>query len=415
MTQVTLSDALTLPCGAVLPNRIAKSAMSEALATIDHKVSDQLVRLYEAWSEGGSGLLISGNVMIDRKALGEPKNVVAEDESDLDGLKRWAQAGTKAGNHFWMQINHPGKQSPKDLNETAVAPSAIPLKKEIRLFFRDARELTETEILDLIQRFGNAAKLAKQAGFTGVQIHSAHGYLVSQFLSPLHNQRTDRWGGSLENRMRFLMEVYGAMRAAVGPDFPVGVKLNSADFQKGGFAVDEAIEVAKVLDAAGIDMIEVSGGTYESPVVATGVKPDQKASTKAREAYFAEYARLIRNAVKTPVMLTGGFRTDEAMIEALTEGDCDVVGLARSLVLDLQAPAKMLRGESFLSLVKPLKTGIKAIDSTGMLEIWWYGRQMTRISNGKPPRPSESPIYAFIATLLTKGAQAWATRKLRAN
>jgi 2,4-dienoyl-CoA reductase-like NADH-dependent reductase (Old Yellow Enzyme family) len=215
--------------------------------------------------------------------------------------------------------------------------------------------------------------------------------------------------------MRFLLEVYSAMRAAVGPEFPVGVKLNSADFQKGGFAIEEAIEVAKALDTAGIDMIEVSGGTYESPVVATGVKSDQKSSTKAREAYFAEYARLIRSAVKTPVMLTGGFRTDEAMLEALTQGDCDVVGLARSLVLDLQAPAKMLRGESFLSLVKPLKTGINAIDSTGMMEIWWYGRQMTRISNGKAPRPSESPIYAFIATLLTKGAQAWATRKLRAN
>jgi 2,4-dienoyl-CoA reductase-like NADH-dependent reductase (Old Yellow Enzyme family) len=408
---VTLGDTLRLPCGAVLPNRIAKSAMSEALATLDHKVSDELVRLYEAWSDGGSGLLISGNVMIDRRALGEPKNVVVEDDGDLDGLRRLAQAGTRAGNHFWMQINHPGKQSPVDLNTQAWAPSAIPLKKEIRLFFREAQALTETEIQDLIVRYGRVAGLAKQAGFTGVQIHAAHGYLVSQFLSPLHNQRTDQWGGSLENRMRFVMAVYQSMRDAVGPDFPVGIKLNSADFQKGGFTIEESVQVAQALDAAGIDLIEVSGGTYEMPVVATGLKQ----STQTREAYFAEYARQIKQAVKVPVMLTGGFRTDGSMKQALIDADCDVVGLARALVLDLDAPRDILAGKPFRSLVKPLKTGIRMIDDVAMMEVWWYGRQMIRVANGKQPKPHESALWAFIMILLTKSSQAWSTRRLRAN
>lgn len=408
---VTLNSPLPLPCGAVLPNRIAKSAMSEALATIDHKVGDELVRLYEAWSDGGSGLLISGNVMIDRRALGEPKNVVVEDDSDLAGLKRLAAAGTRAGNHFWMQINHPGKQSPVDLNEKAWAPSAIPLKKEIRLFFREAQALTEAEILDLIARYGRVAGLAKKAGFTGVQIHAAHGYLVSQFLSPLHNQRTDQWGGSLENRMRFVMEVYKAMRAEVGSDFPVGIKLNSADFMKGGFTIEESVQVAQALDAVGIDLIEVSGGTYEMPVVATGLKD----STQKREAYFAEYARRIKDAVKAPVMLTGGFRTDGSMKQALTDADCDVVGLARALVLDLDAPRDMLAGKPFRSLVKPLKTGIRMIDDAAMMEVWWYGRQMIRVANGKAPKPRESALWAFVMIMLTKSSQAWSTRRLRAN
>lgn len=411
ISPVTLDAPLALPCGAVLPNRIAKSAMSEALATLDHKVSDELVRLYEAWSDGGSGLLISGNVMIDRRALGEPKNVVVEDDGDLAGLQRLAAAGTRAGNHFWMQINHPGKQSPVDLNAQAWAPSAIPLKKEIRLFFREAQALTEAEILDLIGRYGRVAGLAKQAGFTGVQIHAAHGYLISQFLSPLHNQRTDQWGGSLENRMRFVMAVYQAMRAAVGPDFPVGIKLNSADFQKGGFTIEESVQVAQALDAAGIDLIEVSGGTYEMPVVATGLKD----STRSREAYFAEYARRIKQAVKAPVMLTGGFRTDGSMKQALNDADCDVVGLARALVLDLNAPRDILAGKAFHSLVKPLKTGIRMIDDAAMMEVWWYGRQMIRVANGKSPKPRESALWAFFAIMLTKSAQAWSTRRLRAN
>lgn len=194
-----------------------------------------IVNLYRRWSRGGAGLLMTGNVMIDRNALGEPGNIVIEDERDLPMLKRWAQAGTQVNTELWMQINHPGKQSPKSLSKQPVAPSAIPLSGGIEGAFNPPRALTEEEILDLIKRFVNTARIAKKAGFTGVQIHAAHGYLINQFLSPHHNQRNDQWGGNAENRMRFLMEVYREMRRQVGENFPIAIKLNSADFQRGGF------------------------------------------------------------------------------------------------------------------------------------------------------------------------------------
>ena len=229
-----LAQPFTLPNGTVLKNRLAKSAMSEALGTTDNHVTDGLVRLYQRWAEGGIGLLITGNVMIDQRALGEPNNVVVEDERDLALLSAWAAAGTKNGTQLWMQINHPGKQSPKGLNQENVSPSAIPFKKDMAAFFSTPRELTEAEIQDIIQRYARTAAVAKKAGFSGVQIHGAHGYLVSQFLSGHHNTRTDQWGGNPENRRRFVLSVFEAMRAAVGHEFPIGIKLNSADFQRGG-------------------------------------------------------------------------------------------------------------------------------------------------------------------------------------
>ena len=189
-----LSQPYTLPNGSVIKNRLGKSAMSEALGTTDNRMTAGLERLYGRWADGGIGLLITGNVMIDRRALGEPNNVAIEDERDLDQLRAWAAAGTRNGTQLWMQINHPGKQSPKGLNAETVAPSAIPFNKELSRFFSTPRALTETEIEELIQRYGRTAAIAKKAGFTGVQIHGAHGYLVSQFLSGHHNQRQDRWG-----------------------------------------------------------------------------------------------------------------------------------------------------------------------------------------------------------------------------
>lgn len=247
-------------------NRFFKSAMSETLADRNNSPTVGLVNLYRRWSRGGAGILMSGNVMVDHNAIGEPGNVAIEDERDLPMLKRWAQAGTQMNTEFWMQINHPGKQSPKSLSKEPVAPSTIPLSGGVAVAFNPPRALTEEEILDLIKRFGNTARIAKKAGFTGVQIHSAHGYLVNQFLSPHHNQREDQWGGNAENRMRFLMEVYREMRRQVGDDFPIGIKLNSADFQRGGFTEEESMQVLKTIDEAGIDLIEISGGNYENPL-----------------------------------------------------------------------------------------------------------------------------------------------------
>jgi len=242
-----LNESFTLPNGQVLKNRIAKSAMSEALGTTNNVPTEMLSKLYSRWAKGGLGLSITGNVMIDKNALGEPNNVVLEDDKHLDKFKAWAKAGTQNNTQLWMQLNHPGKQSPKGLNRETVSPSAVPWEKSMQSFFEVPRELTEEEILNIIRRFAKSASLAKEAGFTGVQIHGAHGYLVSQFLSPHLNRRSDQWGGNPENRMRFVTEIYKAMREAVGKDYPISIKMNSADFQKGGFSEEESLNVMKTL------------------------------------------------------------------------------------------------------------------------------------------------------------------------
>jgi 2,4-dienoyl-CoA reductase-like NADH-dependent reductase (Old Yellow Enzyme family) len=407
-----LTKPLTLRSGAVIKNRLGKSAMSEALATLDNRPTELLVQLYDAWAQGGTGLVITGNVMVDQAALGEPGNVVMQDEQDLAVLQRWASAGKQDDTHIWVQLNHPGKQSPKMVSKQPVAPSAIPLAPKFERFFNPPKALTESDIEDLIQRFATAAAISKKAGFTGVQIHAAHGYLVSQFLSPHHNQRKDQWGGSLENRARFVLEIYRAIRAEVSDQFPISIKLNSADFQRGGFSEEESMQVVEMLDDAGMDLIEISGGNYESPEM-TG--KNVKASTKAREAYFLEYAEKIRSKVKTALMVTGGFRSAQGMNQALEGGATDMIGLARPLAIDPAFSNKILSGEITSSTIKPRITGIKAIDDMAMMETVWYARQMERIAKGKKPKANESPFVVFLRQMLVSGFKGYKTQKLRAN
>ncbi len=401
-----LAAPLTLRCGAVIKNRFFKSAMSEVLGTSDNRPTPGLPRLYSTWADGECGLLVTGNVMIDHRALGELRNVVVEDESNLDLLKDWAQAGTRNETHLWMQLNHPGKQSPKTLSREPVAPSAVPLGSGLGKLFHTPRALTEEEIHDIIERFANTSLVAKNAGFTGVQIHGAHGYLVSQFLSPIHNQRTDRWGGSPENRMRFALEAYRAIRDKVGESFPIGIKINSADFQRGGFSNEESLAVMKALDEAGIDLIEVSGGNYESPAMVGA-----KQSTKEREAYFLEFAEEVRREIDTTLVVTGGFRTAQGMADAVRKNATDMVGLARPLTLVPDLPSRILTGEDFVSEVKLLSTGIKAIDKVSPLEITWYEQQMALMARGKNPNPNLHPGLSLLRTVFTTGFQALGRRR----
>lgn len=410
--QDLLQQALTLPNGSRLKNRLAKSAMSEALGTTDNHATEALVRLYGRWAAGGIGLLITGNAMIDRRALGEPNNVAIEDDSDMPLLQRWAAAGQADGTQLWVQLNHPGRQSPKGLNAENVSPSAVPFSPALQAFFAPPRALTEDEIVALIQRFARSAGIVKRAGFSGVQIHAAHGYLVSQFLSPLTNQRSDQWGGSAENRRRFVLEVYRAMRAEVGPTFPIGIKLNSADFQQGGFSEDESMAVIQALHEEGIDLVELSGGTYEAPAMS-----DQKrhrASTLAREAYFLEFAEKVRAAVPVPLMVTGGFRSLGGMATALSCGAMDLIGLARGLAIEPDLPQRLLAGQEPQYAVRPISTGIKAIDRMALMEVVWYSRQLRRMAKGQAPKPNESGLWSFCANLLHNGVGTWKTRRLRA-
>ena len=349
MNQNALAQPLQLPCGAVLRNRIAKAALTEGLADGMNRANERHIRLYRQWAEGGAGLIITGNVQVDRSHLERPGNVVIDGNGGLESLRAYAMAGTSEGNHLWMQLNHPGRQTPKELNGGPLAPSAIALNVAGDKFAHP-RAMTEAQVLDVIRRFAHAAATAREAGFTGVQIHAAHGYLLSQFMSPLANQRTDGWGGSLENRSRLLLEVYRAIRKACGKDFPISVKMNSADFQKGGFDSDECLRVVQWLSAERVDLLEISGGNYEQLTMlgngeaegtdAAAVRP----STRKREAYFLEFAAKIRPVSKTPLMITGGFRDRGGMIEALDSGALDVIGLGRPLCVDPAIPRKLLEG-----------------------------------------------------------------------
>lgn len=355
--------------------------------------------------------MVSGNIMIDRSALGEPKNVVLDEKSDLSQFKVWTKAGTENNAHLWAQLNHPGKQIPNFIVKEPLAPSAIALKRGLEKGFNKPRALTDEEIYGIINKFVTSARLAKESGFSGVQIHGAHGYLVSQFLSPSHNQRQDKWGGSLENRMRFVLEVYRAIRQEVGNDYLVGIKLNSADFMKDGFSEVESMQVVRVLGEEGIDLIEISGGTYEAPAMVGHASAPAKDSTKKREAYFLDYAESVRGTTDTPLVVTGGFRTAKGMTDALQSGACDFIGVARPVAVDPDLPNKAMSNPDYEINLRTLSTGVKAVDKMAMLDITWYEFQLKRMAENKDPNKKMSEWMVFAKTLA--GAGIYSFRKRR--
>ena len=208
--------------------------------------------------------------------------------------------------------------------------------------------------------------------------------------------------------------MYAEIRRQVGPDFPIGIKLNSADFQKGGFTEEESMATIQALVDAGIDLIEISGGTYEAPAMSGVFNKPQKTSTTAREAYFLEFAEKVRSVVKTPLMVTGGFRTFAGMNAALQSGALDIVGIARLMAIDPDAPAALLSGRDSNQQVRPISTGIKPIDRMGLMEILWYTRQLKRIARGGNPNPNESGLWAFLSSVVNSGWGTYRTKRLRA-
>ena len=386
-----LAEPFTLPNGTVLRNRLVKAALSEGLADADHEPGAGIRTLYQRWAHSGMGLTITGNVMVDRRAIGEPGNVVVEDERHLDSIREWARIAKSGGSAAWVQINHPGRQVVRNLSAHPVAPSAVAVPGTAGVF-ATPHALTEPQILDIIERFATTARIVTQAGFDGVQVHGAHGYLVSQFLSPLSNRRTDDWGGTPEKRRHFLLEVVRAIGDAVGPDVPISVKLNSADFQKGGFSNDESVAVVDALQAEGIDLLEISGGTYTSAAM-LGVDPTLKESTRRREAYFIEYAERVREEVPAlPLLLTGGFRTVAGMADALSGGAVDLIGLGRPMAVEPDVPGEILSGHVDGSHVRPRRSGIRLLDN--LIELVYYSVQMRRMAHGKEPAPDRHPAVS---------------------
>ena len=412
-----LKDKITLPCGAQIKNRICKAAMTERIAFADNYTNQRHLNLYKKWAEGDIGILLTGNVQVDKNHLEGPANVCIEEDTyaeQLPLLRKWAEEGTKDNTHLWMQISHAGRQTPGEINSSPKAPSSVQLKIPGRNYGVPSALSTE-EINEIIKKFTFVAKIARETGFTGIQIHSAHGYLLSEFLSPDINLREDEWGGTVENRSRIHVEIIKSIRREVGEDFPISVKMNSADFQKGGFSPDDSIQVAKIIEAAGVDNIEISGGTYEQPRLLgldnVSINPDRsevrKESTIAREAYFLEYAEKIKKNIQIPLMVTGGFRTREGMESAVKSGACEIVGVGRPLCANPFAIKEMFDGkiEQLPIYEKTLSLGpwifspsspfrlIQALNAFGA-QAWFY-QQIKRMGDNKLPDLSLGLFSAF--------------------
>lgn len=416
MTASPLFESLELPNGTFLKNRLAKAAMEESLADYGQVPGPRLRTLYRRWADGGAGLLITGNVMIAPDALSGPASVVLQADTDIAPFREWAEAGRSKGSQFWMQINHPGRQVLAALGEEAVSASDISVEiPGMSQNFRKPRALTEDEILALVERFATTAMRAEEAGFTGVQIHAAHGYLINQFLSPLTNRRDDRWGGSLENRARFLFETIHAVRARVSSRFCVSVKLNSADFQKGGFDMSDAKWVVDRLGEMSVDLVELSGGSYESPAM-QGRDADGS-STARREAYFVEFAREVAQTANMPIMVTGGIRSRDVAEEAIrnqTGGiGVSVLGLARAMAFEPDVITNWQNGKNLRVDIPEVRWKNKRLAGFASMVLAYV--QLERLSLGKTPNKGGLPFLALMANQMKTRKRTQAYRKWREN
>lgn len=401
----TLFTPLTLPCGAVMPNRIGKAAMEENMAEVNQLPGAGLINLYQQWAKGGAGLLLTGNVMVDGSAMTGPGGIVLEHGTDLNPFRLWAAAGKQNGGQLWMQINHPGRQTYAKLGGKRLAPSPVALDMgKHSALFGQPKAMDDSDINEVIARFAETAKLAEQAGFDGVQIHAAHGYLLSQFLSPLSNQRTDQWGGVLANRARLLCEVVKAVRAVVSPGFAVAVKLNSADFQRGGFDDADALGVLTLLNELPVDLIELSGGSYESPAM-QGRTADGR--TLAREAYFLEFAAELAKVARMPLMTTGGIRRRQVAEQVLAQGVA-VAGMGTALAVEPNLPSLWQAGQDASAELPPINWQDKVMAAVATMAL--TRRQLQRLGRNQRPKPNSSPALAL---LLDQLRLAGLTRRYR--
>lgn len=401
MTQSPLFADITFASGQQAKNRIVKAAMSEALAKSDHNPSPEHIRLYARWAAGGAGTLITGNVMVDRRYLGEPGNIVLDAKSDRESFRAWATAATGQETLALMQLNHPGKQMPRGSGRQPIAPSAQALEGELATGFAPPRAMTLAEIKETIEAFVLAAQLAQQAGFSGVEIHAAHGYLINQFLSPADNQRSDEYGGSFENRTRFLREIYDGIRQAVGKDFIVGLKLNATDFSETGFSFEDCQRLVALMQEAGADFIEISGGNYSSPVFG------------GEGTELLTYAKALAQQAAVPIISTGGFRSVKAMEEALADG-VSMIGLARPLALNPELPTEISRGQVQAWQTPRVTTGSRHLDRAVqfLLSISYYEGQMRRLGRGKESTSSTNVLPFLLTTLAHHGRSALRPRRI---
>lgn len=399
MTENLLFTPITLPNGTTIKNRFFKSAMSEGMGTRDFQPKKNIATLYKRWAEGGTGLIITGNIMVDPKGTAEPGNIVFDKNSNMEILKNWANQGQQHGAKVMVQLNHPGKQAPKTVSKQTVAPSAVPLGNGLNKLFSTPRALTTSEVEELVQKFVTSAKVAKEAGFSGVQIHAAHGYLISQFLSPHDNRRTDKYGGSLENRMRFLKEIYLGMREELGENFTIGIKINSTDFKEDGLTEEDSLKTIIELANLGLDFVEISGGTYERPAMMGAT------SKSTNQVFFAEYSKKLKQKIEIPVVVTGGIRSINAMNTLLNDNTTDFIGIARPLTIDPNIPNKIKQGTYTIVETTRVSTGVKKLDKIfgSLLGIVYYQVLMQNIAKGKEPKATKNAWPSLIQAVYHQG------------
>ena len=399
MTENLLFTPITLPNGTTIKNRFFKSAMSEGMGTREFQPKKNIATLYKRWAEGGTGLIITGNIMVDPKRTAEPGNIVFDKNSNMEILKNWANQGQQHGAKVMVQLNHPGKQAPKTVSKQTVAPSAVPLGNGLNKLFSTPRALTTSEVEELVQKFVTSAKVTKEAGFSGVQIHAAHGYLISQFLSPHDNRRTDKYGGSLENRMRFLKEIYLGMREELGKDFTIGIKINSTVFKEDGLTEEDSLKTIIELANLGLDFVEISGGTYERPAMMGAT------SKSTNQVFFAEYSKKLKQKIEIPVVVTGGIRSINAMNTLLNDNTTDFIGIARPLTIDPNIPDKIKQGTYTIVETTRVSTGVKKLDKIfgSLLGIVYYQVLMQNIAKGKEPKATKNAWPSLIQAVYNQG------------
>lgn len=399
MTENLLFTPITLPNRTTIKNRFFKSAMSEGMGTRDFQPKKNIATLYKRWAEGGTGLIITGNIMVDPKGTAEPGNIVFDKNSNMEILKDWAKQGQQHGAKVMVQLNHPGKQVPKTIAKETVAPSTIPLGNGLNKLFSTPRALTTSEVEELVQKFVTSAKVAKEAGFSGVQIHAAHGYLISQFLSPHDNRRTDKYGGSLENKMRFLKEIYLGMREELGKDFTIGIKINSTDFKEDGLTEEDSLKTIIELANLGLDFVEISGGTYERPAMMGAT------SKSTNQVFSAEYSKKLKQKIEIPVVVTGGIRSINAMNTLLNDNTTDFIGIARPLTINPNIPNKIKQRTYTIVETTRVSTGVKKLDKIfgSLLGIVYYQVLMQNIAKGKEPKATKNAWPSLIQAVYNQG------------
>ena len=371
--------------------------MTERIANSDHTPHSGHMNLYSAWAKGGSGLIVTGNVMVDRTYLEAPGNLVLDDTHSFNAYKELASKVKSFGASIWMQLNHPGPQSPRSLTPIPVAPSPVPARKPE--FFCTPRALSAAEIDEIVEQFAFTALAAKKAGFDGVQVHASYGYLLSSFLSPRTNQRSDQWGGSLENRVRLLRTVVRAIRESTGPDFALGVRINVSDYLPKGFTMAEAIETIQWLENDTVDLVDLSGGSYDR-----SISFERKYRHPTREDLFSNISRRVKKSVSMPITITGTLRTGSYINSIIEKGWVDAVGMARPLLCDVDFPAKLTDG--FMGRVEEPRYHLEFRNPMERIvkEIFWYYEQIYRLSIGSSVDIDLDIEEAFMSVLARENA-----------